>query len=131
MHTSAKMRAKTNSSLYRWLGALVFLMVAVIGLYLVKWNPYYHKAFIAIQKHSIGASIISGKTNAAPTPSWNAAWQYSVSYYQAIWQALVVGVVLGSLIQIIVPKDWIIRLLGNRTFSGTAIAGLAALPGMM
>jgi hypothetical protein len=38
--------------------------------------------------------------------------------------------VLGAGIQAIVPRDWLARVLGMR-FSGVALAGVAALPGMM
>ena len=44
----------------KWLDIIMFLAIAVIGLYWAKRNPYYHKAFVAAAKHSIGRSIISG-----------------------------------------------------------------------
>ena len=44
----------------------ILLVIAVAGLYYVKWNPYFHRAFIAIANHSIGASIVSGKSATPP-----------------------------------------------------------------
>lgn len=45
-----------------WWKPLLFLLVAVIGLYYVKWSPYYLKSFIAADNHSIGASILDRKS---------------------------------------------------------------------
>ena len=42
-----------------WWKPLLFLLVAGIGLYYVKWSPYYFKAFVAADNHSIGASILN------------------------------------------------------------------------
>jgi uncharacterized membrane protein YraQ (UPF0718 family) len=109
----------------------IFLIVAVAGLMYVKWVPYYHKAFTAAAKHSIGASIISGTTAVAPSPSWETAWSYAKAYYKSVWQAAVLGILLGSLVQVLIPKQWLIRTLGKATFGSTALAGIASVPGMM
>lgn len=49
-----------------WCKPALFLLVACIGLYYVKWSPYYFKAFTAADSHSIGASIL----NDAQTAPW-------------------------------------------------------------
>lgn len=36
---------------------------------------------MAATSHSIGASIVSGETPAAPPPSWEAAWSYTLAYW--------------------------------------------------
>lgn len=109
----------------------ILLAVAVVGLYIAKWNPYYHRVFVAAAKHSLGASIISGKAAAPPAPSWTAALDYSVTYFEAIWQALVVGLLLAATIETLVPRDWLARVLGSRSFRSSALGGVFALPGMM
>ncbi|CAB3734382.1 hypothetical protein LMG27174_06108 [Paraburkholderia rhynchosiae] len=38
------------------LGWIVFLAIAVVGLFYVKWFPYYNRAFVAASQHSIGKS---------------------------------------------------------------------------
>jgi uncharacterized membrane protein YraQ (UPF0718 family) len=111
--------------------AILFLLVAVIGLYIVKWNPYYAKAFKAASTHSIGNSIVTGKVQAAPAPSWTAAWAYTTAYFTAVWKAVVLGLLLGSLIQVAIPKKWIKKALGNEGLGSTATAAGASLPGMM
>lgn len=116
----------------RWIGgAIIFLVVAVIGLYWAKWNPYFHKAILSATEHSIGSSIVSGSAASAPGPSWITAWDYSVIYFKAIWQAFLVGIVLASLVQVLVPHDWIRRVLGKTSYGSTLIAGVSSLPGMM
>ncbi|RWR10053.1 permease [Siminovitchia fortis] len=122
--------ATVNHSRLLW-GVVVFFVVAAIGLYWSKWNPYYHKAFTAANEHSIGASIISGEAATAAAPSWHTAWEYCLVYFKAIWKAFIVGIILASLVQVLVPRDWIRRVLGKTSYGSTLIAGLSSLPGMM
>lgn len=82
-------------------------------------------------KHTIGASIITGKDPAAPGPSWSAAWDYAIAYYNSVWKAAVLGILLGSLVQVLIPSGWLLRVLGKADFKSTAAAGLASIPGMM
>ncbi|WP_407305683.1 permease [Desulfosporosinus sp. SB140] len=110
---------------------LLFAIIFLVGVWYVKWNPYYHKAFLAASKHSIGDSIISGKAAAPPAPSWSAAWNYTVSYFKAVWQAVILGLLLGSLVQILLPKNWIPKIFGRANFKSTALAGIAGIPSMM
>jgi uncharacterized membrane protein YraQ (UPF0718 family) len=110
---------------------ILFLLVAVVGLYIVKWNPYYAKAFKAASAHSIGNSIVTGKVQSAPAPSWATAWAYTTAYFTAVWKAVVLGLLLGSLIQVTIPKKWIKKVLGNENLGSTAAAAGASIPGMM
>lgn len=130
MQTEVSISSKKFAKSSLWL-VLLFLLIAAGGLYYVKWSPYYEKAFVAAAKHDIGASILTGKANAAAPPSWQAAWEYAKTYFLAVWKAALLGVVLGSLVQVLIPRDWLIRVLGSRSFRSTAVAGAAALPGMM
>jgi uncharacterized membrane protein YraQ (UPF0718 family) len=113
------------------LGVIVFLLIAIAGLTYVKWWPYYQKAFVAATKHSIGSSIVTGNKAAAPDPSWTAAWDYAVAYYKSVWKAAVLGILLGSLVQVLIPAQWLLRVLGKTTFGSTLVGGIASLPGMM
>ncbi|GIM46641.1 permease [Collibacillus ludicampi] len=130
MQTNVHISTKKSSKATVWM-VLLFLAVAILGLYYVKWEPYYQKAFLAATKHDIGASIVSGKAAAAPAPSWQAALDYAKTYFLAVWKAAVLGIVLGSLVQVLIPRDWLVRVLGSRSFKSTAVASIAALPGMM
>ncbi|TGE32844.1 permease [Desulfosporosinus sp. Sb-LF] len=110
---------------------LLFAIIFVIGVWYVKWNPYYHKAFLAASKHSIGDSIISGKAAIPPDPSWSAAWNYAIAYFNSVWKAVILGLLLGSLVQILLPKNWISKIFGGSDFRSTALAGVAGIPSMM
>lgn len=41
------------------------------------------------------------------------------------------GVLLGSLIQVLIPRDWLLRTLGQARFRGTLLGTVFSLPGMM
>ena len=109
----------------------LLLAIAVIGLFFVKWQPYYNRAIVAAADHSLGTSILSGQNPAPPLPSIAAALEYGQRYFAAIWQALVVGLLLAATLETLVPRDWIARVLGTAGFRSSALGGLLALPGMM
>ncbi|ROM96722.1 permease [Pseudomonas brassicacearum] len=119
--------AVPNRGLALWWKPALFLLVACIGLYYVKWSPYYLKAFVAADSHSIGASIL----NDEQTAPLAAALVYAKVYFLAIWKAAVLAVILGSLLQVLIPRDWLLRLFGRAGFASTLRGGLFALPGMM
>lgn len=110
-----------------WWKPVLFFLVVIIGLWYVKWQPYYGKAFIAADTHSIGKSILAGTTD----NPWRAALGYAQIYFLAVWKAAVLGILLGSLVQVLIPRDWLRRTLGQPRFRGTLIGTLFALPGMM
>ncbi|WP_211444151.1 permease [Collimonas humicola] len=110
-----------------WWKPALFVLVAVIGLYYVKWSPYYLKSFVAADKHSIGTSIL----NDSPGEPMSAALSYAKVYFLAIWKAAVLGVILGSLLQVLIPRDWLLRMFGGSSFGSALRGGLFALPGMM
>ncbi|MGF6758777.1 uncharacterized membrane protein YraQ (UPF0718 family) [Paraburkholderia sp. GAS42] len=112
-------------------GWLVFLLIAVVGLFYVKWFPYYNRAFTAASTHSIGKSILMGTAASPPEPSLAAALDYAWAYGKAIWQAMVLGLLLGSAVQALIPAHWVARLLGRTSFGSVAAGGMLAIPGMM
>ena len=109
----------------------LLLLIAVVGLYVVKWNPYFHRALNALSTHSIGATFVFGKTLAAPPASLAAAIGYAQAYFKAVWQAWILGLLLAATIESLVPKDWLVRVLGKRSFGTSVLGGVVALPGMM
>ena len=112
---------------FQWWKPALFFLVVIVGLWYVKWQPYYGKAFTAAETHSIGKSILA-QADANP---WQAAWDYAMVYFIAVWKAAVLGVILGSLIQVLIPRDWLLRTLGQARFRGTLFGTLFSLPGMM
>jgi uncharacterized membrane protein YraQ (UPF0718 family) len=110
---------------------LVFILIAAAGLMYVKWAPYYHKALTAADTHSIGKSILGAPAAEIGTPTWNDAVQYAGKYFDKVWQAAVLGVILGSLVQVLIPVRWLQRVLGQNNFKSSFLGGIASLPGMM
>ena len=119
------------SKRHKVLFPLIFAIVAVVGLFYVKWDPYYAKAFVAAAKGSIGSSIITGTSAQAPEPSVQAALDYASAYFTAVWKAVVLGLLVGSLVQVLIPRKWVTRFMGANDFASSLRSGAAALPGMM
>ncbi|WHZ12845.1 MAG: putative membrane protein, YraQ family [Burkholderiaceae bacterium] len=112
-------------------GIALFLLIAVVGLFYVKWSPYYNRAFTAAETHSIGQSILAGSATVPPAPSLHAALDYARAYGLAIWKALVLGLLLGSALDVLVPRHWVMRLLGGTGIGSVVTGGLLSVPGMM
>ena len=93
---SAGKEVKSGSSAVQAWSIAAFTVIVVGGLFYAKWQPYYHKAFLAAAKHSIGGSIISGHASAPPPASWHAAVEYAFAYGKAIWQAMIVGLLVAA-----------------------------------
>lgn len=109
---------------------VLFFALSALGLLYVKWWPYFHRALEASQTHSIGASILTAGQASIPGPSFHAALNYAAAYGKAIWKALVLGLLLGSAIQVLLPGRWITSWLGNRR-RGILTGSLLAVPSMM
>jgi uncharacterized protein len=112
-------------------GVGLVLVIAVVGLFIVKWQPYYLRAFTAAANHSIGSSIVSGTAASPPAASLQAAFDYARAYFLAIWQAMVLGLLLAATIESSVPRDLLVRLLGSGSTRSSALGGVLSLPGMM
>ncbi|MFS0880381.1 permease [Metabacillus niabensis] len=119
---------QTNHKKTVWL-VISFIVIATAGLLYVKWWPYYNKSILAANTHSIGASILGDGTNQSPL--WHQALDYALAYFNSVWKAAILGILLGSLLQVLLPTGWLLKVLGKTSFGSTAIAGLAAVPGMM
>ena len=122
---------KTHDKRKYILFPLLFLIVVCVGLYIVKWNPYYGKAFIAAAKGSIGSSILTAGQSAPPPVGWEAAIAYAKVYFDAVWKAVILGLLLGSLVQVLIPRIWVARILGGNSLKDILFATASALPGMM
>lgn len=113
------------------LGILTLLLVIFGGLYIVKWDPYFHRALSAASSHSIGNSIVTGADTAPPEPSLRAALDYAGAYFLAVWKALVLGLLIGSGVQALLPREWLAKALGRVGFGSTTTAAALAVPSMM
>jgi uncharacterized membrane protein YraQ (UPF0718 family) len=112
-------------------GLITFLLITVVGLLYVKWAPYWQRAFVVASSHSIGTSILTDGASSPPEVSWNTATNYAWAYGKAIWQAMVLGLLLGSAVQALLPPQWILRLLGQANGNSVLRGAALAVPGMM
>lgn len=110
---------------------VIFLAVLLGGLWYVKWSPYWQKALLAGSTHSIGTAIIADIGAKASGPSLQAGWSFTVAYFTSVWKAVVLGLLVGSLIQVLIPTSWIKRHLGGTRFQDSLVAALAGVPTMM
>jgi uncharacterized protein len=120
---------KTKSTVTRLFSLEVNVLLACF--YYVKFVPYYAKAFVAYNQHSIGDSIIFGKSAVAPAVSLSSAIDYAFAYSKSIWKAMVLGLLLGSGLKILLPSRWVSSLLGRIGFKSMMLGSLFALPSMM
>src|ERR1700733_14491700 len=72
-----------------------------------------------------------GTAATPPAASWDAALNYALAYGKAIWQAMVLGLLLGSAVQALLPVEWIARLLGSTGFGSVVKGALLSILGMM
>ena len=119
----------TASRFSAWGGIAFFVALAIFGLFLVKWSPYYAKGFHAAQDHTLGTLIVSGKLPASPEVSLRAGLDYSIAYMKAIWQALLLGLALGAGVETLLPRVPLTRLFSG--WKGPLRATALAIPSMM
>ena len=112
-------------------GAAALLLIAVVGLFIVKWAPYWHKAFVAYATHNIGASIVSGHTTQPQAVGIGAAWSYALAYFKSVWQAVVLALLIGASVQAFLPRAWLLKLLGAPSPRSAAIAAAGSMATMM
>jgi uncharacterized membrane protein YraQ (UPF0718 family) len=119
--------ARSNST---WAVAL-FLLLALAGVFVAKWSPYFVKALHVATSHTLGASIISGTGRAAPAIGWAAGVSYAVSYVKDIWIAFIAGLVIAAGVEALLPDGWLVKALGRASWKSSSIAAAAAVPSMM
>lgn len=115
-----------NAKLVLW-GVLLTVAIFVIGLFIVKWSPYWHKAHTAAATHSLGKAIAGGSA----VVGLHAGWSYTVAYFKAVWEAVVLALLLGASIQTFVPRAWLLRAIGKATPGSAAVAAAGSMTTMM
>lgn len=111
-------------------GLAILVVVAAIGLSWAKWLPYAQRAgAVAASGSWKGSSLL---TTGVGENAFARAWDFTIAYGTAVWKALLVALVVATVLDVLVPRQWLVRALGRRTPLGGSLAGGAAsLPGMM
>ncbi|KAA9157803.1 hypothetical protein FPZ12_024505 [Amycolatopsis acidicola] len=112
------------------IGVGVLAVLFVAGLLWAKWLPYAGKASTMATTHTWSGGAIFAKAD--DTPSLSGAWRFTVAYFQSVWPAALVGLVLAAAVDALVPKAWLLAALNRRSRFGQSFAGGAAsLPSLM
>ncbi|WP_241254603.1 permease [Brevibacillus sp. SYP-B805] len=82
------------------------------------------------EKHTLGNPIVTTLSGEA-APSWDLALTYASAYFLAIWKAMLVALILASLMKVVIPKNWMQRVVGQDGYLSTLKGGFLALPAMM
>jgi uncharacterized protein len=109
----------------------IFALIVIFSMSYAKWYPYFFKVIHVSSTHSLGSSIITGKSANAPAVGWHAAIGYTVAYVKSIWVALIAGLLIGSGVQTLLPSKWLFRVLGRTGWKSSTLATVAAVPSMM
>ena len=126
---AAAEKSPRGKLLSAWGGIVAFFALAFVGLFYVKWSPYYATAFVAAQDHTLGASIVSGDLPASPEVSLQAGFAYSIAYFKDIWEALLLGLALGAGIKVLLPRARLSQFFAG--WKGSLRATGFAIPSMM
>jgi uncharacterized membrane protein YraQ (UPF0718 family) len=114
-------------------GVCVLAVVLVGGLLWAKWLPYADKARGLGRTHTWpGGAIFASSGDPGTAPSWSGAWEFTAAYFQAVWRAAVVALLVAAAIDALVPRTWLLAVMNRRSRLGQALAGgVASLPSLM
>jgi uncharacterized protein len=114
-------------------GLILFAAVYGSALSWAKWQPYWHK-LNGIRATGVwpGHDILAKAGAAQGSPSLHGAWAFTTAYANAVWMAIVAGLLIAASIEALLPRKWLLRILARRTRAGGAVAGgLLSLPSLM
>jgi uncharacterized membrane protein YraQ (UPF0718 family) len=110
------------------LAVLAFAALAVTALAWAKWLPYAERLGTLSPGRYPGSPIFD---QTGGTPSASGAWDFTKTYFVAVWKALVAALLLSAALAALFPPRSVARALSGRGLAGAARGGLLALPGMM
>lgn len=134
MHSHALDVEQPHRSLWSAvLGTLGFAAIFAAALDWAKWTPYLHKLEKIHRSRVWPGSDILAKAGAAhASPSLHGAWTFTTTYANAVWPAIVAALLISAAVETLVPRRWLIRVLGRSSHAGGSLAGgLLALPSLM
>lgn len=109
-------------------GTAAFAAIYAVAVDWAKWTPYWHKLqTIRATRAWPGHDILAKAGAAHAGPSLHGAWTFTVAYANAVWPAVIAGLLVAAAVQALVPRGWLLRALRGGSVSG----GLLALPSLM
>ena len=114
-------------------GLSIVLVLLVAGLWWAKWVPYLAKADnLAAVRHWSGSAILDSAGRPGAAPSLMGAWRFARVYFEAVWEALLVALVVAAGVDALAPRRWLLAVMDRRTpRSQAVVGGLLSLPSMM
>ncbi|WP_210651092.1 permease [Nocardioides sp. SYSU D00065] len=111
-------------------GLLALTVVFTVGFAWSKWVPYWDRTLALDAVPAWPSPPIFDA--AGDVPSLRGTWDFTVAYLDAVWRAVLVGLLVAAAVDALVPRGWVTRVLNRRSPVGQAAAGGAAsLPSMM
>lgn len=127
--SSQELRQLQNRQAAR-IGVALLVSVLLLGLIWSKWIPYWGYISGAGSSPEWPGSDVFAATG--DTVTAQGAWDFTLRYFSAVWKALVVAVVVAAIIDSIVPRDWMMRLMNRASSLRQASMGaFVSLPTMM
>jgi uncharacterized membrane protein YraQ (UPF0718 family) len=94
--------------------------------------PYLHKLHVVDTTGAYPGKDVLAKAGAAgAAPSLSGALAFLEAYAVAVWPALVAALTMAAAIESLLPRHWLLALLGRDGALGRLSGGVAALPSMM
>lgn len=115
------------------LGVTILAALFVAGIAWAKWVPYTDKTLgLADTRVWDGAPIFLASGDPGAGPSLVGAWHFTADYFAAVWKAALVALLIAAAIDALVPRAWLLRVLGRPgRFSQALAGGSLSLPSMM
>lgn len=112
------------------LGVLVLAGLLVAGLAWAKWLPYAHKITGLADTHTwAGGAILPGTGSGHSAAG---AWRFTTAYFQSVWRAAGVALLVAAALDALVPRAWLLKVMDRRsTFGQAVVGGTVALPSLM
>jgi uncharacterized membrane protein YraQ (UPF0718 family) len=113
-------------------GLAAFLAIAVAALWWAKWAPYADRLRITDASGAYpGHDVLAKAGDPGAAPSWAGAWSFLKAYAEAVWPALVAGLLIAAAVETLLPRRWLLTAMGRDGARGRGAAAAASLPGMM
>jgi uncharacterized membrane protein YraQ (UPF0718 family) len=114
------------------LGAAATAVLFAAALAWAKWVPYVHKLDVTHATGSYPGKDVLAKAGAAGDgPAVAGAWAFTNAYVIAIWPALVAALLIAASVEALLPRQWMLAVLGRGGPRGRLAGGVASLPSMM
>ena len=109
--------------------AALLLLVTIGGLI-----AYKATASLAVIGKVQSTGVLKARFDLVPpasAPFWSGALERTVSYFGAVWPALLFGVLISGAVRAFVSPRWLAGLFGRGRVRGQVLAGLAGAPLML